>query len=62
MTPDTETPSPHASQLPIPPGKPEEPVPTLVGRWMLLGCAATAAVLLVAFMAMGAVVIWGVSK
>lgn len=32
------------SNLPIAAGKPEPPVEVLIGRWMLLGCGATALV------------------
>jgi hypothetical protein len=30
------------------PGKPEEPVANLVGRWMMIGCLVTLAVLVMA--------------
>ncbi len=33
---------------PIAPGVAQEPVPVLVGRWLMLGCGATALVLVVA--------------
>ena len=46
----------------IPPGKPEEPVPVLVARWMLLGCAATLAVLVAAFVVWGVVIVQGLAK
>ena len=46
----------------IPPGKREEPVPVLVARWMLLGCAATVAVIAVAFAFWMFVVIRGVAR
>ncbi len=46
----------------VPPGKVEAPVPVLVGRWMLLGCGATLAVIAVAFLFWGYVVIRGVAK
>ncbi len=46
----------------IPPSKIEDPVPVLVGRWMMLGCAATLAVLAVAFLFGMYVVIHGMAK
>ena len=45
----------------LPPGKAEAPVPVLVGRWMLLGCAATVAVLGAALVFWMVVVIRGVA-
>ena len=47
---------------PIPAGKIEAPVPVLIGRWLLLGCAATLAVVIVAFLGFGVVVARGLSR
>ena len=48
------------SATPIAPGVPEQPIETLVGRWLLLGCGATALVLVVAGLLLAWVVVAGV--
>lgn len=55
MTRPLENPTPA-------PAREEEPVDVLVGRWLFLGCAATAAVLAIAFIGFLLFVGWGVSK
>ncbi len=61
--PPTELPSTAdripGSQQPIAAGKPEENIEVLVGRWLMLGCAATALVLLVAAVVLGWVMVSG---
>lgn len=47
------------SDKPIATGKPEERIEVLVGRWLLLGCGATALVLLVAALGLGWVLVSG---
>ena len=44
----------------IAPGKPEAPLEVLIGRWLMLGCAATALVLVVAALLLGWVTVNGV--
>lgn len=60
--PQTSSPSQASSPAAIPPGKVEPPIEVLVGRWLFLGCAATLAVLILAFVAFGGLVAWGVAK
>ncbi|MBM4344065.1 MAG: hypothetical protein FJ100_11920 [Deltaproteobacteria bacterium] len=61
--PNTELPATAdrmpGSDRPIAPGKPEAKVEVLVGRWLLLGCGATASVALVAAIGLGWVMIRG---
>lgn len=47
-----------APRPPIP-GKPEEPVATLVGRWMMIGCLVTLGVIAMAALALGWVMVSG---
>ena len=47
---------------PSAPAHEEQPVDVLVGRWLFLGCAATAAVLALAFIGFLLFVGWGVAK
>jgi len=51
-----------AENPPPAPAREEDPVDVLVGRWLFLGCAATVAVLAIAFIGFLLFVGWGVSK
>lgn len=57
--PTTDSLRPQHSRAP---GKQDEPVPVLVARWMLLGCAATVAVVIAAFVVWGVIIAQGLAK